>query len=285
MFTAGVIAEQLSVDKDTIDDLLDELEEHVSELVFHEGIQSWLYEFKSPLIWRYYNEALSPAAGRQLARGLGELLEKRYAGRGVDYAIKASRLWLEAGDTRRYVSLLGLAGSAERLEILQMGVEMVRTYPESPYPKPLYKALHLTFFEKAAPIAPPDQVPRLIDEMQAWAEKHDDVTILPWLDLHRARLMQRTGKLKEAADYAKQAQSGFARRSNPVKEAEAIMVLAFAAQASGDFSPANEHAARALRTSNFSPLRDRALCVQGSSLKFRGQLQNALHQLREALAR
>ncbi len=281
-FTASIIADHLEVDKDTVDDLLDELEEIVREVVYHESAQSWLYAFRSTLLHRFYRESLGPAARSELARSLAELVEKRYAGRSVEYACKAGRLWLDAGEPKRYWSLLGLALSADRADILLMGAEIIKKEPAR-YPVALYKGVYLTLFEKTAGTAPVDTLLEMLNDVQAWAEDREDLEIVPWLALYRARVAQRTGDLGEARRLAAEARTGFARQRNVVKEAEALIAMALIAQMAGDASAAVEHASRALKKTQFPPVRAQALFVLGVQYKLRGEIQRAVDTLREVL--
>jgi hypothetical protein len=102
LFASSVISEHLSLDKDTVDDLLDDLAGHVKEVVFHEGIKSWLYEFKSAFLRQYYLETLEPAARGELARSIATLLERSYLNRSMEYAVKSARIWLAAREPKRY---------------------------------------------------------------------------------------------------------------------------------------------------------------------------------------
>ncbi len=282
VFTASVIAEHLEVDRDTVDDLLDELEETVREVVFHESVQSWLYEFRSNLVHDHYRDSLTARARGELARSLADLLEKRYVGRAVEYACKAGRLWLEAGEPKRYWSLVGLAFSADRPDILQMGAEIVKAQ-EADYPVALYKGLHLTLFEKTVGTAPLDFLTATLKDVEAWAEAREDREIVPWLALYRARIAQRSGNLAEAKRFAEESRAGFARQGNVVREAEALVAKALLAQAEGDRDAALEFATRALRKTRFPPTRAQALFVVGVQRKLRGDIQRAVDVLREAL--
>ena len=281
-FTAAVVSDHLDVDKDDVDDLLDELEDTVREEVYHEGVQSWLYAFESNLIHQAYRDSLRAEARRELARALAELMEKRYVARSVEYACKAARLWLEAGEPGRHGSLMGLAFSADRADILLMGAEIVKRI-EADYPPPLYKGLHLTLFEKGIGTIPVEVLREALDDVQAWAEAREDRDIVPWLALYRARLAHREGELADAKRLAAEARSGFARIRNPVKEGEALVTMAFVAQAARDGAGAVEYASRALRKTQFPPVRAQALFVLGVQHKLRGEIQRAVEVLREVL--
>lgn len=283
IFTASLISEQLSTDKDTIDDLLDDLEDYVEEVVHHDGLQSWLYRFKQPVLRSLVLDDLSETARKELARGVAELLEKKYVNASPDYAVKAARLWREVGDPRRTMSLLGLAASAERPEVLQMGAELVKAFPETVFAPSFYKGLHLTLFEKLVPVGPVEPLMVLLNDVEKWAVEHKDEEVLPWIALYKGRLFHRVGNLKEAQAEGEKAQKAFARAENAVKEADALNVLGMVALAKGELGIANDHATRAIGKTNFPPIRVQSTFIKGLVFKGRGDLQQAVNHLKESL--
>ncbi|MFM7200492.1 MAG: AAA family ATPase [Myxococcota bacterium] len=284
VFTASLISEQLSTEKDTIDDLLDDdLEDLIEEVVHNEALNSWLYRFKNPAVRRHFLSELTSAAQQELARGIGELLERRYINASPDYAIKAARLWRVVGDGRRSTSLIGLAASAERPEVLQMGAELIKAFPQTRIAPPIYKGLHLTLFEKLITSGPVEPLLVLLQDVEQWASNAKDEEVLPWLALYNARLFHRIGRMAEAEQEAEKAHKAFARVNNPIKEADALNVLGLVALAKGDLGVANDCASRAINKTPFPPVRVQSLFIKGLVHKGRGELQQAVNQLKEAL--
>lgn len=283
LFTGTVISEQLDTDKDTIDDLLDDLDEIVEEVVHHEGLNTWLYRFKNAGLRELCLRDLSDAARVELARGLGGLLEKKYVNASPDYAVKAARLWRLAGDSKRAMNLIGLAASAERPEILQMGAEVIKAFTDTTFAPPIYKGLHLTLFEKAVQAAPPEMMMVLLDDTSKWATDRNDGEMLAWLTLYRARTFLRMGQGKEAEKAADAAQRAFAKAENAVKEADALNVLGQLALARGEMGVAKEFATRAASKTSFPPIKVQTQFILGLVHKNRGELQEALDQLKESL--
>lgn len=283
IFTASLISEQLSTEKDTVDDLLDDLEDYVEEVIHHEGLQSWLYRFKQPVLRNLMLEELSAPARKELSRGIAELLEKKYVNAAPDYAVKAARLWRDVGEPRRTMSLMGLAASAERPEVLQMGAELVKAFPETVFAPSFYKGLHLTLFEKLVPVGPVEPLMVLLNDVEKWATDQKDDELMPWVALYKGRIYHRVGNLKEAQTEAEKAQKAFARTENAVKEADALNVLGMVALAKGELGIANDHASRAIAKTNFPPIRVQSTFIKGLVFKGRGDLQQAVNNLKEAL--
>lgn len=283
VFTASLLSDQLSTEKDTVDDLLDELEDHVEEVVFHDGLQSWMYRFKHEVTREIYLSELSDAARHELTRGVAELIEKKYVNTSQDYAVKAARLWKAAQEPRRAMSLIGLAASAERPEVLQMGAELVKAFPETVFAPSFYKGLHLTLFEKLVSTGPVEPLMVLLNDVEKWATDHKDEDVLPWVALYKARVFHRVGNLPEAQANAEKAQKAFARAENAVKEADALNVLGLVALAKGELGVANDHATRAIAKTNFPPIRVQSTFIKGLVFKGRGELQEAVNNLKEAL--
>ena len=282
-FTSTVIADVLDLKKDEVEDLLDDLDEHIREVVHHEALGCYLYRFNSALLHRQLAASISPHARAEQARTLAELLERKYVPRAGEMAFKGARLWREAGEPRRAANLLGLITAMERPDLLQMGYEIFRVDIHAGYGAMVVRGLHLSLAEKLSGNGPVQLGMEVMNSLAFWASENKVEDLAPWIAFYRGRFLQRANQPAEAAKFADEARSGFARQKNAIKEAESLNLLASIELGRGELGKVMEYSQRVLGLSQFIPVVAQARFMKGLVHKGRGELQPAVEDLKAAL--
>ncbi len=282
LFTAAAVARVLDLPRDTVDDVLDELDELVAEQTFVDPLQSWIYRFQRPLYRQHFLESLPERTRRDLAGRLARTLVDGFVPAAYRYIPVAARLFREAGQGRQARNLLALAMGTDRLDLSRFAIEVVAVEGGEGLPEGLLRLLHAEPAERAVNGAPPEIATEMVDHLGRHAEAAGDGELAAFEQLLRSKLALRQRDLDGAVRHAEQALQGFAEQRNAVREGETHNHLALLALHRQDFAGAKRHADQATRASNIPPVKAHAQFIRGLLRRQQRKLPAAAEAFGEA---
>jgi len=263
LFTAAAVAHTLNVPRDTVDDLLDEMDELVVEQTFVDPLQSWIYRFQRPLFRQHFLETTAEKERKELARRLSRVLIDGFVPAAYRYIPAAARLFRDSGQGRQARNLLSLAMGADRLDLSRFAIELAVVDGADELPEPLLRLLHAEPAERAVNGAPPEVAQEMIDHLGRHAATTGDDELSAFEQLLRSRLALRQRDLDGAKRHAEQALAGFSATRNAVREGETLNHLALLSLHGQDAKAARRYADRATKSSNIPPVKAHALFIRG----------------------
>jgi len=284
-FTAGAVAQTLGVDRDVVDDLLDEMPGMVTEVTHHEGVDSWIYRFERRLYRDHFLREALEARGKQqraLPGRMARVLLDGFVPGGYAYIPVAARLLSESGQRRRARNLLSLAMGSDRLDLSRFAMELLERDGSEGVAPGLLRLVHAEPAEKAVTGARPEVAEEMLGRLQRWADANDDPSLQNYAELLRSRLALRAQRLDDAVVYAEKALAGFRAVGDSVRAGETLNHLAICALHGRDPAKAREYVGLATRESNIPPVKAYSLFIRGLLGKGQRKLSAAAESFGEA---
>ncbi len=261
VFTAGVIADTLGVDRDTVDDILDELPALVEEGKFQQAVQSWSYRFVRPVFREHFLRGEGSKKPSPHARKMARALLDRFVPASPAYIPLAASLFGQIGQERQARNLLALAMGTDRLDLSRAAQEIVAKHGREGLPANLLRLLYAEPAERAVNGAQAPLAGELIGALERWAEESSDASLTGYSQLLRSRLAMRERDLEAAADHAEKALESFG--DDPVRRGETLNQLAMLAIHRRDPKAARSYVDQASKASTIPPVKATSLFVRG----------------------
>lgn len=260
VFTAGVIADTLGVERDTVDDLLDALPLLVEEARFQQAVQSWTYRFLRPVYREHFLSRPGSGPSPQ-ARKMARALLDRYVPASSAYIPLAASLFGEIGQERQARNLLALAMGTDRLDLSRAAQEVVGLRGREDLPENLLRLLYAEPAERAVNGANAQLAGELIGALERWADDSGDASLTGYGKLLRSRLAMRERDLPAAVGHAEAALESFG--DDPVRRGETLNQLAMLAIHQRDPKAARRYVEQAGKASTIPPVKATSLFVRG----------------------
>ncbi len=263
LFTSGLVAEVLDLPHDTVDDLLDEMEDLVEEVRHLEAAGSWQYRFRRPTFHRYFAATGSDRRTRNLPSKMARALVDTYLPASFGYLPVAARLFNRAGQSRQARNLLALAMGSDRLDLSRDAIEILQAVGTEGVPDALARMVHAEPAERAVNGASPEVARQMLDHLARWAEARDDGALAAYEQLLRSRLATRQRDLEVALEHAQRALDGFREAGERVRCAETLNQMAMLALHRRDAAAARRYLDQSASESNIPPVKAHALFIRG----------------------
>jgi len=287
VFTASLIRTVLGAGEDVVDDTLDAMEHVVAEDKYHQQLGTWTYRFRKRFYRDFYRRNTPDGWKRteaEVAKALGTVLLQSYAPASFEYIPRAARLFTLGGESRSARNLLGMAMGAERPELTAFALDVIDKFPDSPWPEALPRYIHASTAERAVNGAQLEAAQTVLDNSRAWAEKHEDASLLAYCDLLGCRMGIRRGDLDGALETGQQALSGFRALNDPRRTGETLNQLAMVALNKGDVKGAENWVKQAEKVTTLPPVRGHSHYIRGVLEKRQGKIRQAAKSFERAVA-
>lgn len=248
-FPSALVAELGGYDKESIDDLLDAMEDLFQEVQFNEQMGTWVYRFAHGAWREGVLERNDTDEGHQLARRVGVFMERFLAPRGLAFVSRTCRLYGEHGAPGRAQALRALALTSDDPNAWSLAYETLSYLDEVPWPDELRKSVATTLLEHLAASGPLQAADKVHGETTAWATAQKDDRLLAWLLLNGSKLDLRRQDVYRARDRVRDAIARFEKLEDPLRAAEAQVHLAGVELADGKSDAALAAAEAALQAS------------------------------------
>ncbi|MCK6526080.1 hypothetical protein L6R50_00450 [Myxococcota bacterium] len=283
VFSSGVLAEALSLSRDEVDDLLDEMPGVVEEVQFVEAANTWLYRFRRTFYRDWFLR--NPPGGkveRDLPVQIAGILVRGYAPVVFDYLARAARLFSEAGERRKAQNLLTLALTADRPEVARFGLEVLEERADVPFPTGLASLAFTGVADRAVNALADAEAEDFVSRAERYADRAGDGAARDFARLLRSRLALRRGDLPGSRQHAEAALAGAEARRDAVRQAEALNQLAILSLHARDLEAARKAVDLAGKASNIPPVRAHTLFVKGLLQKADRKVGGAADSFRQA---
>ena len=248
-FPSSLVADMGGYDRESIDDLVDALEDLFEEVQFSNELGTWIYKF-SRGSWREgILEANRTEEGAELARRVGLFMERFLAPRGIGFMAKTARIYAENGAGNRANVVRAMALSADSPDVWGLAFDLIRYFDETPWPAALRRTVFMNLLDRLVNGGDVKQAERVWDEANTWAAANEDAELSAWLLFNGARLDARRQDFYRARDRARQAIDAYGKLGNPVRQAEIYNQLASIELQDGNPNAAIENADKALQVS------------------------------------
>lgn len=262
-FTAGVIASTLDLERDVVDDLLDEMADVVEEIKYIESLRSWTYRFKRRTYRDFYLEAGKTKGQRSIPGRMARALLDGYVPAAQRYLPIAARLFQQVKQQRQARNLLALAMGSDRLDLSLSVIELLSLQGAEGLPDNLVRLIHAEPAERAVNGAAPETATQMLTHLHRWAEQTQDAGLAGYEQLLRSRLALRGQDLDAAVQHAEGALELFKQSGESVRSAETLNHLAMLSLHRKDPRAAMDYLDRSGRHSNIPPVKAHVQFIRG----------------------
>jgi tetratricopeptide (TPR) repeat protein len=219
-FPSNLIADMGNYDRDSIDDMLDALEELFEEVQYSEELGTWIYKFKRGSWREGILQANATDEGRQLAQRVGAFMERFLVPRGYGFIVKTARVYAENGVPSRAALMRSLALSNDAPDAWGLVYDFCKYFDEVEWPTPMLRTVYMNLIDRLVNAGPVPAAERVHNEVTEWAAERDDRELTAWLLFSGSRLDLRRQDLYRARDRAKDAISMYLALEKPHSVAE-----------------------------------------------------------------
>lgn len=245
-FPSSLIADMGGYDRDSIDDMLDALEELFEEVQYSEELGTWIYKFRRGAWREGILEANANDESRELAQRVGAFMERFLVPRGYGFIVKTARVYAENGVPARAALMRSLALSNDAPDAWGLVYDFCKYFDEIKWPDPMLRTVYMNLIDRLVSAGPVPTAERVHTEVTEWATERDDRELTAWLLFSGSRLDLRRQDLYRARDRAKDAISMYSALEKQHSVAEIHNHLASIELQDGNPETANEQIKQAL---------------------------------------
>jgi tetratricopeptide (TPR) repeat protein len=205
VFPSSLVAEMGGFERESVDDLLDAMEDLFEEVQFSESLGTWLYKFKRGSWREGILEHNDTTEGHELARRVGLFMERFLVPRGQAFVTRTARIYAEHSAPNRAMTMRAVALTRDNPDAWIMAYEMIKYFDEVPWTDPMRRSVMTTLLDhlvSANRIGPADRVHA---EATTWATEKEDRDLQSWLLLTGSKLDARRQDFFRARDRARDA--------------------------------------------------------------------------------
>ncbi|MCB9684316.1 MAG: hypothetical protein H6735_04660 [Alphaproteobacteria bacterium] len=241
-FPSNLVADMGGFDRDSIDDLLDAMEDLFEEVQFSQELGTWIYRFKRGSWREGVLERNSGEEGQELARRVGLFMERYLVPRGYGYIVKTARIYAENGAPNRASIMRAMALTQDNPDVWGLAYDFTKYFDELKYPDPLLRTVYMNLLEHLANSGNLQVADRVQTEITEWAQKKEDRDLTAWLLFNGSKIDLRRQDLFRSRDRANDAMKLYEGLDNKGKVAEVRNHLAAIELQDGNLAAALEHA-------------------------------------------
>lgn len=204
-FPSNLVADLGGFERDSIDDLLDAMEDTFEEVQFSEEMQTWLYKFKRGSWRQGVMEHNDNDEGHNLARNVGSFMERFLIPRGNGFIPKVARIYAEHGAPDRASMMRALALSRDRNDVWALSHDLIKYFDEVKWPEPLVRTIYMNLLDRLAAMGNIPSAEKLYAEVQAFADAREDRDLNAWLLFTGSKIDMRRQDYYRARDRANDA--------------------------------------------------------------------------------
>ncbi len=282
-FPSGLVADIRSLERESVDDLLDATEDVYKELQFVEALGSWVYQYHKALLRESVLARHTTDEDNAHRLQVAQVMERFLAPRGYVYVVKALRLYAEAGSEQRSLLMRSMALGADQAQMWAMTNDMLRYFDEVTWPEAMRRATYLQLMDALLKQGGnPEQAEALFNEANKWAVEKGDRRMQATLLYLGSQLDLRRQDLYRARDRAQDAAKLFGALEDKVRRAEVHGHLATIELNDGNLNAATDQVALAEELAPVPPIQAQAEFVRGHAARQERKLPQAIEHFRKA---
>jgi tetratricopeptide (TPR) repeat protein len=245
-FPSGLVADMGGYDRDSVDDLIDAVDDLFEEVQFAEDLGTWIYKFARGSWREGILEQNDTDEGHELARRVGLFMERFLVPRGYGFIVKTARVYGEHGAADRARVMRSLALSNDHADVWGLSYDLVNYFDENEWPEVMVRTVYMNLLDRLVTAGPIQTAERVHEEVQRFADERDDRELVAWLRYAGSRLDARRQDFYRARDRASQAIELYTALDNRVRVADIHNHLAAIELQDGKSEAALEQVQKAL---------------------------------------
>jgi len=248
-FPSGLVADMGGFERDSVDDLLDAMDDLFEEVQFAQDLGTWIYKFKRGTWREGVLEQNDSDEGHDLARRVGSFMERFLVPRGYGFIVKTARVYAEHGAGNRAGLMGAVAISNDSPDIWGLCYDLGRYFDEVKWPAEMRRTIYLNLIDRLVGNGPLQAADQVLADATTWATQSEDKDLTAWLLFAGSRLDVRRQDLYRARDRARDAAQLYQANGATARVAELEVHLAGIEVQDGNPNAAIEHINRALQLS------------------------------------
>lgn len=291
-FPSGLVADMGGFDRDSIDDLVDAMEDTFEEVQFSQELGTWIYKFKRGSWREGVLERNANEESNELALRVGQFMERFLMPRGYGFIVKTARVYAEHKAYGRANVLRSIALTNDAPDVWGLAYDFTRYFDEVAWPDPMVRTIYLNLVDRMVGGGALQTAEQVHQAATAWAADKNDAELSAWLLFAGSRLDLRRGDLYRARDRGRDAKAKYEAMNNAQRVAEIECHLAAVELQDGNTNAATSHIERALQVGQFElPDGKRAVQpniaaqaeqIRGVVARQGGKLEEAANHFRQA---
>jgi len=245
-FPSALVADMGGFERDSIDDLIDAMEDMFEEVQFSKDLGSWIYKFKRGSWREGVLEAHDNDEGHEMARKVGVFMERFLVPRGYGFIVKTARIYAENGAANRANGLRSMALSNDAPDVWGLCFDITRYFDEIEWPTALRRTLYMNLLDNMVSNGPVQAADQIHQEATVWAAENEDRELTAWLLFTGSRLDTRRQDYYRARDRANDALKLYTALDNNVRAAEIHNHIAGIELQDGKLNEAMEEVGKAI---------------------------------------
>jgi tetratricopeptide (TPR) repeat protein len=219
-FPSGLVADMGGYERESVDDLIDDLGDLFEEVQFASDLGTWIYKFKRGSWREGVIELNDTDEGRALAERVGVFMERFLVPRGYGFIVKTARIYAECGAHSRAAVMRSIALSNDSNDVWGLAYDVCNYFDEIKWPPALRRTLYMNLLDRMIGNGPVEQAERVHTEATVWATENDDREMVAWLLFAGSRLDSRRQDYYRARDRAQDALKLYQAMENKQRSAE-----------------------------------------------------------------
>ena len=244
-FPSNLIADMGGYDRDSVDDMLDALEDLFEEVQYSEDLGTWIYKFKRGSWREGVLQHNTSDEARDLAQRVGAFMERFLVPRGYGFIVKTARVYAEHGVANRAGLMRSMALSNDAPDSWGLIYDFCKYFDEVTWPEPMMRTVYMNLIDRMVSAGPVPTAER-VHTVTEWATQREDRELTAWLLFAGSRLDLRRQDLYRARDRANDAIAMYGALDNQHSVAEIYNHLASVELQDGKPAEASEHIRKAL---------------------------------------
>ena len=285
VFPSGLVADMAGFDRDSVDDLLDAMDDTFEEMQFSDDLGTWLYKFRRGSWREGVTELNDNEEGHELARRVGAFMERFLVPRGYGFIVKTARVYAEHGALNRASVMRSIALSNDAPDVWGLSYDLTKYFDEITWPDPLQRTIFMNLVDRMVSGGGLQAADQVVNDATAWATERDDKEMMAWLLFNGSRLDLRRQDLYRARDRARDAITVYEGLNQPLRIAEIHNHLASIELQDGNVNAAQENLSKALQLGQVKNAEGQTgviPSVAGHAEYLRGQIQRRAGNIEEA---
>jgi tetratricopeptide (TPR) repeat protein len=245
-FPSGVVAAAGGWDPESVDDLVDAMDDLFDEVQFSKEMGTWIYRF-SRGCWREgVIEAHRTEDDMEIARRMGLFMERNLVPRGAGFVTRTARVYAEHGAAGRAHIMRSLALSKDHPDLWGLIYDLTQYFDEIKWPDSLRKTVWMNLLDRLVANGNVQLAEKVHTEATAWATENEDRELNAWLLFNGSRLDTRRQDLYRARDRATDALTMYEGLDNKARTAEIHNHIAMIELQDGNVQAALDRVTQAL---------------------------------------
>lgn len=219
-FPSNLVADMGAWDRDSVDDLVDDLDDLFEEVQFAEELGTWIYKFKRGSWREGVLERNATPEGHELARRVGFYMERFLVPRGYAFIARTARVYAEHQAGNRANSLRSLALSNDAPDVWGLSYDLIRYFDEVGWPDVLRRTVLMNLLDRLVSGPNIQAAEQVLNDATEWASSKSDREFTAWLLFAGSRLDTRRQDFYRARDRARDSLKLYEALGNDIRRAE-----------------------------------------------------------------